>query len=236
MTRARDIGLGIGIGGATTAMALWLTGAAGAGPVRGSLAAHGLSGAIVASTVPAPCPGDVNGDHRVNVSDFNILALNFGSDCSNVDYDGDGQSPDDGDCDDTNPDVYLGAPELCDFLDNDCDGDVDEGIDLGSDVNNCGACGNACNLPNTDYSVCNAGICQIGACSVGWIDLDGLAWNGCEVGSSSLDNDGDGWSPAQGDCNDNNTQVHPGATEICNNGIDDDCDGLLDSNDPDCGG
>jgi len=44
--------------------------------------------------------------------------------------------------------------ETCNRVDDDCDGAVDEGLDLSSDDENCGYCGNACTLG------CEAGRCR----------------------------------------------------------------------------
>ena len=42
-----------------------------------------------------------------------------------------------------------------------------------------------------------------------------------------VDSDGDGFTPNDGDCNDDDPMVHPEADEICDS-IDNNCDGLYD--------
>jgi len=59
------------------------------------------------------------------------------------------------------------------------------------------------------------------------LDGDGLG-DACDT-----DQDGDGY-PAGVDCDDRNEAVNPGATEVCNDGIDNDCDGLTDLDDTTC--
>ena len=48
----------------------------------------------------------------------------------------------------------------------------------------------------------------------------------CLAVSDLPDLDADGFTSAD-DCDDENAEVHPGATEVCN-GLDDDCDGDVD--------
>jgi hypothetical protein len=66
------------------------------------------------------------------------------------------------------------------------------------------------------------------------VDGDGYGseetWLGCEP-------DGDAWSELDGDCDDGDPGVHPGKSELCDGlGIDEDCDGLIDHEDPDAQG
>lgn len=51
-------------------------------------------------------------------------------------------------------------------------------------------------------------------------------------GPSTADNDGDGYSAADGDCDDSRADVHPGGVEVCD-GADNDCSGLTDNVDAD---
>ena len=47
--------------------------------------------------------------------------------------------------------------------------------------------------------------------------------------------DGDGFGPADGDCDDSEATVHPAAEEVCDDGLDNDCNGFADGLDAPCG-
>ncbi|MCK9464202.1 MAG: FG-GAP-like repeat-containing protein [Proteobacteria bacterium] len=61
----------------------------------------------------------------------------------------------------------------------------------------------------------------------GDVDNDGDrdAFAGPYVGA---DDDGDGWTKLEGDCNDTNAAISPDDDEILDSGVDDDCDGVAD--------
>jgi hypothetical protein len=52
--------------------------------------------------------------------------------------------------------------------------------------------------------------------------------------TDTTDHDGDGWSSADGDCNDCNKFINPGAYDIPADGIDEDCDGTADNEPTGC--
>ena len=51
---------------------------------------------------------------------------------------------------------------------------------------------------------------------------------------SCTDVDNDGFCVEDGDCDDADPAINPGVPEVCNDGVDNDCDGLLDDADPAC--
>jgi hypothetical protein len=61
-------------------------------------------------------------------------------------------------------DTY-GTEEICDEKDNDCDGAIDEGFDLQTDNENCGACGVLC----LEYQACIEGKCEDQWCDYNYV-------------------------------------------------------------------
>ena len=132
-----------------------------------------------------------------------------------TDADGDGfDTVCDGDCDDNNASIWPGAPELCDGLDNDCDGVV-PGTEIDNDGDGVVECNGDCDDANTTVYPGAPELC------------DGLD-NDCNgvLPATELDSDGDGFAVCDGDCNDANNTVFPDAPELCD-GLDNDCDGVI---------
>ena len=137
--------------------------------------------------------------------------------CPTVDRDSDGFAPDEGDCDDTDPAVGPHMTEVAyDGIDNDCD---EETLDDDLDEDGYGIADDCNDLDDTTYP--------------------GSATDATS-GECMYDYDGDGYgsdSPPSGydagtDCDANDSSISPGEDEVCD-GIDNDCDLLVDDDDTD---
>jgi len=111
--------------------------------------------------------------------------------------------PDMGDCDDTRAEVNPDAQEVCDDLDNDCDGLFDE------------------DDPSNDP----ASIRDF------YADADGDGYGAGERAFEGCSG-AEGFAPNDDDCNDSDIGIHPAATEVCDEfDLDEDCNGAADDAD-----
>ncbi len=104
------------------------------------------------------------------------------------------------DCDDGDDAINPEAEEVCNGVDDDCDGLVDD----------------------ADRPVLGT--------STWHPDVDRDGYGDATSGTEACEGPS-GWVEDDGDCDDGNPSIHPGADELCN-GVDDDCDGLVDDHDP----
>ena len=171
------------------------------------------------------------------------------------------------DCDDANPATSPASYEVCDGIDNDCDGAADDSsaintstFYLDSDGDGYGAratTAQGCEAPSGyvdnagDCDDADSGVSPAAAevCDSVDNDCDGSTdeADATDAGTWYADADADGYGdPAvttvscsapsgmvadDSDCDDTSAAVSPAEPEVCNGGVDDDCDGDADDDD-----
>jgi len=165
-----------------------------------------------------------------------------------------------GDCNDGDSDINPGTPDLCDGLDNNCNGSLDEdavsqtyyldndGDGFGNDNNRLDDCeqpadnyvlqGGDCNDNNENIHPNSEEFCdQIDNNCNGSIDenvMESTYYRDADGDGYGLTNEvlvdcrqPFGYVVTPGDCDDNNPNVNPVATEVCDN-VDNNCDARVD--------
>jgi hypothetical protein len=198
------------------------------------------------------CDGDCDDTNATVYLWATEMCDGFDTDCDGVlpageeDDDGDGVPVCDGDCDDTEATVYPGAPEICDWLDNNCNG-IPHATEADDDGDGWMVCADDCDDADAAVHPGAPEICDdvIDNDCDGYpdehdqeclepVDADGDGWDedvDCDDNDPDLqwdDLDGDGHATCDGDCDDAEPDVFPGAVEDCNDGIDNNCDGIAD--------
>ncbi|HEY5949483.1 MAG TPA: putative metal-binding motif-containing protein [Kofleriaceae bacterium] len=107
-----------------------------------------------------------------------------------------------GDCDDDNAAIHPEGREVCDAVDNDCDGMIDD----------------------ADSSL------DASTTATFYRDSDGDTYGDAAMTKQACVKPA-GYAMSSSDCNDSAAAIHPGANETCDS-IDNDCDALIDMADP----
>lgn len=187
-----------------------------------------------ASCIPGTWFEDADGDLYGNAAaDSTSCVMPMGYAANNLD------------CDDADVQINPGESEVCDGLDNNCGGGVDEGVTLtfcaDNDGDGFGDAGDSiqeCAPPEgyvTDCDDCDDTNPSLQAGDTYYPDDDGDGFGlDTDPGTNFCVDPGFAWVLNNLDCDDSNASISPAELEICDNGIDDDCDDLIDGLDADC--
>ena len=152
-----------------------------------------------------------------------------------------------GDCDDKATAVNPDAVEICNGIDDNCVDEVDEGLGGGPCSGSDGECEGTLQCQGAAGLVCDAPDATTETCDGKDNDCDGNVdeedATGCTTYYEDVDDDGAGkpfsgkclcdsvdhhTATVGGDCNDDKDTIKPGVEEICNDGVDDNCDDIAD--------
>ncbi len=147
-----------------------------------------------------------------------------------------GYVDDNTDCDDADASANPGGTEVCDLIDNNCDGSIDEGVELtfyrDRDADGYGRetkTEEACTAPSGYVDVagdCNDDDASLNPETLWYIDYDADGYGSTTYTTASCEQPS-GYVSDTTDCDDASAASYPGASEICD-GSDNDCNGDVD--------